>query len=590
MALGSEHFSNEFAERKYTYLYLFVDLRMKQYGLHPFSLKSSVHSLHQDLKGDASAYFQSSREEICEIRWARQPHVPLLILGGNRDNLHLIINYNEHNIPGCLVIGRDASLSSGLSMCQQWLEEMSGSQHHAPRACLLRLGKRLDDPQAFSHLHDFEEVDLVRAATVMLKFLHRRSQCSEQAFYVECSGTDYVREAKESFLQAFAHEDHDEGAVGGIDHVWLTCGETVLPDDELLRNLWNPTVNQLAYSLESERTGADLTATDALHVHFQPPDAVLVKLNFKSDARRYAKSESVILMSPGADVQTLRHEISKVIHKDPNSFKMFIAGKKVEMNTMLEPFLEAPNCTVVVEQRAKIRLNMVCTTGCQSSDPSCFPVDMHRYERVEKLKQEVCSRLEVPGYSVDLHHKNNYLNELDDLRGSRLRSGDTVKALVLPNRICVSIRLRSSHWVDAVINDAHVTTVEDLKEFALAMLEERSSQCRPRQGSHATVGVQHSDPDCISTFSVILGGVLLSDSATLKEAGVEMNSRVVLVEEEKRCFTVAPPGRVPVYISSDKNNYQPPSRVMAMCDGKQFYFPSKFLLDFLLCVCFLFVF
>ena len=272
-------------------------------------------------------------------------------------------------------------------------------------------------------------------------------------------------------------------------------------------------------------------------------------------------------------MQTLRHDISKVIHKDPCSFKLFIAGKKMEMDTALESFLRAPNCTVVVEQRPKIQLNVVSKDDGQPSVSDCFPVTMHRYERVEKLKQEVCSRLEIPGYCVDLHHKDVHLDERVDLRSSRLRSGDTVKALVRPNRIRVSVRLRTRVWEDVVVNDTNVATVGLLKAFARNVLAERLSRGRLRQNIH-----EGSDPLGSSTFSVILGGMLLPDEATLRAAGVEMNSRVVLVEEERLCFTVDPPGRVPVFFSSGRDDYQPATRVMAMCDGKHFYFTGKFVL------------
>ena len=503
--------------------------------------------------------------------------MPLVILGGSQDDLHVLVNYKEREVLGCLVTGRDTSLTSGLSTCQRWLEDVLGSQHHAPQqVCLLRNGQRLDDPQALSHLEDFEEVDLVRTETVMLKFLHRVSQRCEKAFYVECDDIDYVREAKEKFLKVLALEEQTEGSAGagGVDHVWLTCGGKVLPDDKLLKTIWDPEVGEeRTFSLQSDRSGADLTATDAFRVHFRPPDSVLVKLNFKSDARKYVKSESVIIVSPGADVQTLRHDISKVIHKDPCSFKLFIAGKKMEMDTALESFLRAPNCTVVVEQRPKIQLNVVSKDDGQPSVSDCFPVTMHRYERVEKLKQEVCSRLEIPGYCVDLHHKDVHLDERVDLRSSRLRSGDTVKALVRPNRIRVSVRLRTRVWEDVVVNDTNVATVGLLKAFARNVLAERLSRGRLRQNIH-----EGSDPLGSSTFSVILGGMLLPDEATLRAAGVEMNSRVVLVEEERLCFTVDPPGRVPVFFSSGRDDYQPATRVMAMCDGKHFYFTGKFVL------------
>ena len=503
--------------------------------------------------------------------------MPLVILGGSEDDRHVLVNYKEREVLGCLVTGRDTSLTWGLSTCQRWLEDVLGSQHHAPQqVCLLRNGQRLDDPQALSHLADFEEVDLVRTETVMLKFLHRVNQRRETAFYVECNDTDYVREAKEKFLKVFDLEEQTEGSAGagGVDHVWLTCRGRVLPDDILLGTIWDPEVgDERTFSLQSDRSGADLTATDAFRVHFRPPDSVLVKLNFKSDARKYVKSESVIIVSPGADVQTLRHDISKVIHKDPNSFKIFIAGKKMEMDTALEHFLRAPNCTVVVEQRPKIQLNVVSKDDGQSSVSDCLPVAIHRYERVEKLKQEVCSRLEVPGYCVDLHHKDVHLDERVDLRSSRLRSGDTVKALVRPNRIRVSVRLRTGEWEDVVVNDTNVATVDLLKAFAQNILAEKRSQDRLRQDIH-----EGKDPLGSSTFSVILGGMLLPDDATLREAGVEMNSRVVLVEEERLCFTVDPPGRVPVFFSSGRDDYQPATRVMAMCDGKHFYFTGKFVL------------
>ena len=557
----------------------------QQFGLHYFSVRDIPLSPHRDLKTDAAESFGCTSDEIHEVQlmW-RQPQLHLLIVGANKDNLHLIVNHKERKAIDCLVIGRDIS---GLN--KQWLKELLLKQYRSPQACLLRKGRRLDHPDAFLHLQDFEEVDLVRAETVTLRFLHRLSQCSERVFYVECSDTDYVREVKEKFLQVFALEGCDSGGVGSV---WLTCGEKVLPDDELLRNIWNPKVDELAFSLESERTGVDLTANDTFHVHFQPADAVLVKLNFKSDARKYVTSESVILVSPRANVQTLRHEVSKVIHKDPHSFKMFIVGKKVEMGTVLEPFLKAANCTVVLEQRPKIQLRVVSTaTNCQSPDPSLpFPVALHRYERVEKLKQEVCSRLKVPGYCVDLHHNNTHLNDHDDIRSSRLRNGDTVNALVLPNRIRVSVRLRSHHWEDVVIDDTSVSTVGHLKAFAQAVLAERSSRCKStRQGGCDDTGGSHLSDQLKGnsySFSAVIGGALLADSATLREAGVEMNSRVVLIQSERLGYTVDIPGRVPLFVCTGKDDYRPPDRVMAMCDGRRFYVAFGKFFVCLLFVCF----
>ncbi|XP_070174366.1 uncharacterized protein [Littorina saxatilis] len=550
-----------------------LDLRMKPQGLYAFALNAISHRRDTDptqdqFKSDVAEAFGCRQDIIHVVQRKRQPCVPLYIIGADMQNLHLIVDQPDHGMTSCLVTDHGTSLAAMLNMYQQWLGAKHGG-HTSPKISLLRNGGRLDQGAEFQ---DFDEVDLVRAETLTLKFLQRVNQRTAKIYFVECEDTDYVKEVKEKFLQAFCEEENVENAIGATYNMWLTYGEQIMPDDEMLRTLWTQS-NVDEFSMDS--LAVDLASNDTFHVHFQPPDAVLVKLNFKSDTKRYMKSESVILLSPRSSVAEMRNEIAKAINKEPHSFKIFISGKKIEMDTVLEPFLRSPNCIVVVEQRPKIQLSVVDVAANGSFGG--FSVSLHRYEGVERLKQEVCRQLEVPPYCVDLQHNTSPLQEQNDLRASRLRHGDTVNALLLPNRIRLSVRLASNQWEDVVVDDVTVSTVEQLKGYVEFILLKRSLEQQNRRQS--TPGLEETTHATTQqkTFvtSVIVKGILLPDCSTLREAGVEMNCRVVVIQEEKLCYTVDPPGRVPLFLGSGRDNYQPPQRVMAMCDGKKFYFTSS---------------
>nr|KAG5707064.1 hypothetical protein BaRGS_011775 [Batillaria attramentaria] len=193
---------------------------------------------------------------------------------------------------------------------------------------------------------------------------------------------------------------------------------------------------------------------------------------------------------------------------------------------------------------------------------------MHKYESVAKLKQEVCNKLQVPFYAVDLKHGNTPLQEQHNLRTSRLRDSDTVQAVVLPNRMRVKVRLFSGHWEDIVVDDLTVSTVRQLKLFTESLVKQRcASTSGNRYGEHAERGPVSTSASLVE-FSVIFNGRVLSDEDTLREAGVMMNGKLVLVQAEKNCFT-AVCGLVPIFLSHASGMFR---REIVMSDGKMFYF------------------
>ncbi|KAL8564691.1 hypothetical protein ACOMHN_004184 [Nucella lapillus] len=551
-----------------------VDLRGKMPGMHRFSFrKIPQDSEEQNIKRDVSAHFRCRDDEVFETDSVRHPRIPLLIVKGSDQELVLIVSFKGHNDQegiGCFTCSRDISLNSALIMCKTWLWE-TFSIPSSSQVCLLQDGERLDQPYPFRCLREFDKLELVRVDTLMLKFVCRLSQQCEQTFHIDCYDTDYVHEVKKKFFQVFLKEQAKPAETArNSEDVWLTNGDTVVPPNKLVRAVMNP--GDAQYTLGS-MLSEEANTSDTFHVHFPPTDPpVLVRLNFKADSRKHLTSESVLLVSPSlTTTEILRQEVSKVIHKEPLSFKMFISGKKIEMATVLGPYLQTPSCTVVVEQRPQIELKVEHELACETPVAN-LPVNIHRYERVLKLKQHVCSQLDLPGYCIDLQHNNTRLDELNDLRSSRLRNGDTVKALVLPNRIRVRVRVESNHWKEVVVNDVTVTTVEQLVAYAQAAIAEKS--CRERGGQTSGQDSDHGGHSGVTTFKAIHRGQFLPPSATLREVGVAMNSRVLVLQEKSFCYTSSCLGRVPIFMGRFGTHYQPPVRVMAMCDGSRVYFTN----------------
>ena len=549
-----------------------VDLRGKQSGLYNFTLVNIRRFPGQGIETAAASHFACVESDVFKVQRTRHPRVQLLIIGPPADTLQFIVNDQLNDTIYCLSVRREMTFKMVVSLCQRWLDHFT--VQHSQAMCLLYRAGRLETPELFRSLSNFEELEFVRPDGLTLRFLYRLSQRSEKILYVDCNDTDYVWEVKQKFLEFFMEEESVDCKDVSADNLWLTSGERVLSNNDLLRNVLVPR-EDLAYTLDSQTVG-NVTASDTFYVHFQSADAVLVKLNFKADSRKYGKSESFIVISPGTSALDLRKEVSKVIHKEPLSFKMFISGKKIEMNMDLRHFLTSANCTVVVEQRQKICLNVENGSGPERE----IAVAMHKYDRVKSLKQHVCSKMAMHSYCVDLHHRNQPLNEETDLRSSRIRHGDTIKAVVRPHRVRVSIRLASGLWEDVVIEDITISTVKQLKVYAQSILTGKTRAHGVQQNHN-----ENSCPRGSVVFKAILNGKLLQDDTTLREAGVGMNARVLMIEVENLCYTAANYGRVPVFFCHAKEDYRPPQRVMVMSDGKNMYLRSELGGSVIICVC-----
>lgn len=546
---------------------LCCDVTDKYTGLHRMHLADLEKDMNGSFKISAAACFSCKEESVQEITVKTRMHgeVAAVVIGVRETFSYFFVQQNLDLEP-CfmfLILQREADMQEGVRVCHRWLMgEQKMTRQAAAAHCLLSQTQRVTETDKYlsRQINNFEMLYLVRAEPVTIKIIHGLDAFSEKVYYIDCMDTWSVKEVKEQFLQLYRQENQ---VTADISAVWFSSTEKVIPDDEFLK--WQ---EQLVGIDEADTIEMDCSWNNTIFVHFQPADSVAVKVHYKSDARRsmHMKSERVMVIWPYTTTRDLRQEIAKIIHKDPNALKLFINGRKIETDTDLEHLLTSPNCAVVVEHHKKITVTVdAAAFGNQSSQT--LVVQMHKYESVAKLKQEVCSKMQVPPYMVDMTRGNVLLQEQEDLRTCRLRDTDTVQAVVLPNRVCLKVRLGSGQWKDVVVDDFTVSTIGQLKAFAESLI----GRGRTTNSSDAK---QEYTASTQLHYSIIFNGKMLHDDDTLRESCVTMNSRMLMISTEKRCFT-AVCGRVPIFVSLGLTNSQL-RREMVMSDGQKFYFDPQF--------------
>ncbi|KAK7098185.1 hypothetical protein V1264_002537 [Littorina saxatilis] len=191
---------------------------------------------------------------------------------------------------------------------------------------------------------------------------------------------------------------------------------------------------------------------------------------------------------------------------------------------------------------------------------------LYKFDSVSALKQEICKKVHVVEYCVDLQGHSLPLLDEESLQICRIRDGDLVQATILRHRIRVKIHISGYALVNVMVDDSCDTTVGGLKEFVHSQLERQPGTQQVETTSASGEVTGHSDVD----LTVIYRGNALPDGVTLAEAGVVMDAKLQVVTIEKLCYTAAAvSGSFPIFFCNQDGGLI--RRRTAMSNGEKIF-------------------
>ncbi|KAK7482082.1 hypothetical protein BaRGS_00026666 [Batillaria attramentaria] len=386
---------------------------------------------------------------------------------------------------------------------------------------------------------------------------YRWEQYCDKRYIVKCRNVDSLDEVKRTFLSVFSAVEK-VSVDTDLNKVWFTFSDKVLTEKlrhekcgmDAFRKVFSRYPQDMAIHRPYTIHLATPTSME-VYVHFQPADAILIEVKCKPEGIRALNEETVLPVSPTVSHQQLRLEVSKLVRQDLHSTRIYVGKKKVDDKTDLSKALRSRHCVITVEQKPKINLTIqvVHTPRC-SAQETTFTLDIYSYDTVSKVKEEVCKRICVPQHRVDLYFENKLLDDDNTLNQNRLRNKDTIRAVVLTNRILLRVRSTSRRWHEAAVDDCFRSTVADVKAFV------RSIE-----------GPQNKEPD--GEVVAIFKDKVLVDIAFLGDVGIcpdRASTTLVFVKMESMCFTASSSckGKFAVLQDFGDNTFQ---YVLAMSDA-----------------------
>jgi hypothetical protein len=128
-------------------------------------------------------------------------------------------------------------------------------------------------------LQEFDKIDIIEEEILTLKFVLRINQNTEMSFFVECSSIDRVREVKDKVIRAMQQNVSVRHLVGNGGQIWLTKGNRLLKDEELLMDANSNLRHE--NQLESMDGYYDGSLDHGIYIHIQPEDVTLISVHFR---------------------------------------------------------------------------------------------------------------------------------------------------------------------------------------------------------------------------------------------------------------------------------------------------------------------
>lgn len=449
---------------------------------------------------------------------------------------------------------------------QQQIVETAFPENHGNMSddvlCFFVKESRFDQLDLLYMLANYDPVTtvkVVRSKVIRFAFVHRCDVFYEKTFIVKGNNTDCLSELKFKFLSLF-YEKEDINTKMNTDCVWFILNNKVLSEQMLQSALCTRFSKKLLLRLQrSSPMNNNLT----IFVHFQPPNAIPIKIQLRSDGKPN-KIEKLTVVSHPISESLLRLEVARVTEAKPEALEIFVSKKKLDAKLNIQQVLHN-NCIVSVEVKQEITIEVEILHVTEPlREATCVSVRMYPYDCILKLKSEVCTQYSAIKENVDIYFGDKHLTDEMTVNECRLRDTDVVKAHVFFKRVCIRVRSTSRCLHDVVVDDAGKTTVGDLNIFM--------------QKHDKTTPAQHP----FSTTAIFNGRILQDDDTLINTGLCSKASVLVFIHTDTTCFTSssALKGKLIVYCDSGQGWFQP---TLTMSDGKDLYYGKIYMT--IVCVC-----
>lgn len=408
-----------------------------------------------------------------------------------------------------------------------------------------------------------EQVMTVKVVKIKpLKFLivYRCGVFYEKHFIVKGKNTDCLNELKLKFLERFLKNEHRPKVIQ-TDCVWFILNNRLVSEQVLQSALCTSFSKRLL--LKDQRYGAYGPRNNSLtmYVHFQAADAIPLKVHFKPD-RKANKTEMLTVISPSISETQLRLQLALVTEVEPEVIKIVFGKKKLNAKLDIQQALR-DNSIVSVEVKQEISIEVEIFYLPESSGKATsISVCMYPYDRISKIKSEVCTKCRAMKENVDIFFGDKCLSDKVTASECRLKDTDSVKAYVFSERVCIRVRSASRRLYEVVIDDAGKTTVGDVKNFMHKI--------------DSPTSAQHQ----FSTVA-ILDGRVLQDDEMLINTGIRSKCKeavLVFIHTDTICFTSSSSlnGKFVIFRDSGEGWFQ---LTLAMSDGKYLFYGKMVLIS-----------
>lgn len=403
-------------------------------------------------------------------------------------------------------------------------------------------------------------VKVVKIKAIRFSFVYRCGVFYEKHFIVKGKNTDSLSELKSKFLGRFLKNEHRHKVVHP-DCVWFILNNRLVSEQVLQSALCTSFSKRLL--IRDERLGAYGSKNNSLtmYVHFQAADAIPLKVHFKPD-RKTSKIEMLTVISPSISETQLRLQLALVTEVEPEVIKIVFGKKKLNAKLDIQQALR-DNSIVSVEVKQEISIEVEIFHLPESSGKATsISVCMYPYDRISKIKSEVCTKCRAMKENVDIFFGDKCLSDKMTASECRFKDTDSVKAYVFSERVCIRVRSASRRLYDVVIDDAGKTTVGDVKNF----MHKIDSPTSP----------QHQ----FSTVAILDGRVLQDDEMLINTGICSKGKEAVLVfiHTDTICFTSSSSlnGKFVIFRDSGEGWFQ---LTLAMSDGKDLFYGKMVLIS-----------
>ncbi|XP_045205081.2 uncharacterized protein LOC123557592 [Mercenaria mercenaria] len=353
---------------------------------------------------------------------------------------------------------------------------------------LCRNGSVLEDSISLNscNFRNLEKVQAMKQSCHRIEFIYQPRSDISCAYCLDVDMNWSVKQAKKQFETNF-HAEIQKQKSNKESTIHFCFQDRLLEDKECVGLV-------LRKNIKDEK----------ISIHFGSEDSISIDLKFRAGRKTRHK---LLIVSKEISTAFLRAEVSKHLGVDPKAVKLTFEDKLIDEHDNLSQVYKTKWCSgckiaAGVKKCKKLRIK-------HPTEWEEVPFEMFMLEPVSVLKSKIAKRWGLKLLQISLFCRGIRMDHHQPLQYYPIKNNMEISLHLFKYRIVLKVViLKGKKRISLIIDDSHVTTVDDLLRFCahhFSYARQRSrgifkDHCLDRKCTLAEEGIESGDTVIISYF------------------------------------------------------------------------------------------